>query len=52
VALAVGFADQSHFTRRFHRLIGCTPGAFARNYQTGRISTCVLSSPSRHVGTA
>ncbi|MEI9924256.1 MAG: AraC family transcriptional regulator [Bradyrhizobium sp.] len=24
VALAVGFADQSHFTRRFHRLIGCT----------------------------
>jgi AraC family transcriptional regulator len=31
IALAVGFADQSHFTRRFHRHVGCTPAAFARN---------------------
>lgn len=30
VALAAGFADQSHFTRRFQRHVGCTPAAFAR----------------------
>lgn len=31
VALSTGFADQSHFTRRFHRYVGCTPAAFARD---------------------
>jgi AraC family transcriptional regulator len=30
IALATGFADQSHFTRRFQRHVGCTPAAFAR----------------------
>lgn len=30
VAASVGFADQSHFTRRFHRHTGTTPAAFAR----------------------
>lgn len=30
IALMTGFADQSHFTRRFHRQVGCTPAAFAR----------------------
>jgi AraC-like DNA-binding protein len=29
VAAAVGFADQSHFTRHFRRLVGLTPGQFA-----------------------
>jgi AraC family transcriptional regulator len=28
VALAAGFADQSHFTRTFRRLMGTTPAAF------------------------
>jgi AraC family transcriptional regulator len=28
VAMAVGFADQSHFTKVFHRLAGLTPGGF------------------------
>jgi len=28
VAMAVGFADQSHFTKVFHRLAGVTPGGF------------------------
>jgi AraC family transcriptional regulator len=30
IAVAVGFADQSHFTRRFHLHNGLTPGVFAR----------------------
>lgn len=30
IALMTGFADQSHFTRRFHRHIGSTPAAYAR----------------------
>ena len=30
IALATGFADQSHFTRRFHRHVGSTPATFAR----------------------
>ncbi len=52
VALAVGFADQSHFTRRFHRLIGCTPAAFAKNYGSRRISTGGSSGSCRHRRTA
>jgi AraC family transcriptional regulator len=28
IALASGFADQSHFSRRFKELIGLTPSAF------------------------
>jgi AraC family transcriptional regulator len=31
VALRAGFYDQSHFTRTFRRVIGCTPAVFARN---------------------
>ncbi|MCY1300873.1 HTH-type transcriptional activator RhaR [compost metagenome] len=38
IALMTGFADQSHFTRRFHRHIGCTPAAFAREYGRRRSS--------------
>lgn len=30
VALMTGFADQSHFTRRFRERLGATPAAFAR----------------------
>ncbi|MBS0376881.1 MAG: helix-turn-helix transcriptional regulator [Proteobacteria bacterium] len=30
VALAAGFADQSHFTRMFTREVGCAPGAWRR----------------------
>lgn len=37
-ALAVGFADQSHLTRRFKRLVGVTPGVYqagSKNVQDG-----------------
>jgi AraC family transcriptional regulator len=30
VALMSGFSDQSHFTRRFSRVVGCTPAVFAK----------------------
>jgi AraC-like DNA-binding protein len=29
-ASSVGFADQSHFTRHFKRILGVTPGQYAR----------------------
>jgi len=29
-ALSVGYADQSHFTRRFKRFVGVTPGQYVR----------------------
>jgi AraC family transcriptional regulator len=32
IALMTGFSDQSHFTRRFHRQVGRTPAAFAREH--------------------
>lgn len=32
IAQMIGFADQSHFTRRFHRHVGCTPAVFARQH--------------------
>lgn len=31
IALMTGFADQSHFTRRFHKHTGCTPAAYGRD---------------------
>ena len=30
IALTIGFADQSHFSSRFHRFIGMTPRKFRR----------------------
>ena len=38
VALATGFADQSHFTRRFRRHVGCTPAVFASEQGRRRAS--------------
>lgn len=37
VAQTVGFADQSHFTRRFKHFTGSTPGAYAREHARRRL---------------
>ncbi len=37
VALAVGFADQSHFIRRFRRHVGVAPSVFAREQGVARL---------------
>jgi AraC family transcriptional regulator len=34
IAASLGFADQSHFTRRFHRQFGYTPSTFAREQRS------------------
>ena len=34
IAFEAGFADQSHFTNTFRRLVGSTPGAFRARYGT------------------
>jgi AraC-like DNA-binding protein len=40
-AVAVGYADQSHFTRRFKRVLGITPGQFARDRRPRRASVAM-----------
>ena len=37
VALACGFADQSHFTRVFTRMTGISPGAWRRGLEQGKV---------------
>jgi AraC-like DNA-binding protein len=39
VALRTGFADQSHLTRHFRRLVGVTPGHYARGCTLPRLSS-------------
>jgi AraC-like DNA-binding protein len=36
VAIQTGFADQSHFTRQFRRLVGVTPGRYAAEFKHAR----------------
>lgn len=39
VALRTGYADQSHLTRHFRRLVGVTPGQYARSCCVARLSS-------------
>lgn len=49
VATAVGFYDQSHFTRHFRRILGTTPGRYART-GTKRGGTGNSAEKIRHIG--
>ena len=42
VALAVGFADQSHLTRLFKRIVGITPGRYAESQYHSRRSKMIV----------
>lgn len=46
IAQAVGFADQSHFTRRFKFHEGLTPGQFAREQARGTLPRARGSEPT------
>jgi transcriptional regulator GlxA family with amidase domain len=35
IAAAAGFVDQSHLYRHFRRLLGVTPGEYARRFAPG-----------------
>jgi AraC family transcriptional regulator len=39
IALAAGFADQSHFTKTFKSLVGMTPAKFQRQFRTRNADT-------------
>jgi AraC-like DNA-binding protein len=41
IAFSAGFADQSHFTNTFRRLIGMTPGSFRARFGTNTTRGCL-----------
>lgn len=47
IALACGFADQSHFNRRFSRLVGMSPGLWRRNTSKPQAGYCIPVHTSR-----
>jgi AraC-like DNA-binding protein len=51
-ATAVGYADQSHLTRRFKRLLGITPGQFARERRSTEHEAGARRVPSNRAGVA
>ena len=44
VGLACGFADQSHFTRVFTRMVGTSPGAWKRQSLGGRFDAELVNA--------
>jgi AraC family transcriptional regulator len=50
VADAAGFADQSHFTRRFRLATGATPGEYRRAGQSVRSASSGSSAAARRAG--
>jgi AraC family transcriptional regulator len=47
IALACGFADQSHLNRTFSRIVGMSPGLWRRNLSTLRSECCTPVAASR-----
>ena len=47
VALAAGFADQSHFTRVFKQMTGMTPGAFRAATRRSKLGKARRSVPTK-----
>lgn len=50
IADVAGFADQSHFTRRFRRATGITPGEYRRSSQSVRSAARGSSEAARRAG--
>jgi AraC family transcriptional regulator len=51
VAVSLGFADQSHFTRTFGRFIGVSPKSFAdRHWRAHRTSASNVTTPDMPAG--
>lgn len=51
VAVSLGFADQSHFTRTFGRFVGVSPKSFAdRHWRAGRNSASKGTTPGMSAG--
>ncbi|MBD3887472.1 helix-turn-helix transcriptional regulator [Phormidium tenue FACHB-886] len=44
IALAVGFANQSHFTRQFKQVVGVTPKRFVHQEQNRILFSCASSA--------
>ena len=47
VALSCGFADQSHFTREFHRYFNCTPREYRARYAQGNAGPVTKSAANK-----
>ena len=49
IAMACGFADQAHFSRVFHREMGCAPGRWRRE-RRGRAALPLALGSGSHTG--
>jgi transcriptional regulator GlxA family with amidase domain len=49
IAMACGFADQAHFSRVFHREMGCAPGRWRREWR-GRPALPLTPGGGSHTG--
>lgn len=50
IAQRVGYTDQSHFTHRFRRLVGVTPGRYAESWRSYQPQDCARHPVDRPLG--